>query len=425
MRRLGSIALLLGVACAASPAMRAAERGDRDALANAIGARERAGDLSTSEAAGLARIVADRELRGATGTDPVVRVKTAAPCARELDDALAARMATHDEAGALAALERIESGDLGVDGARPHLRDADGPWRAVGARGLVKADDRAAREGALVDADPRVRRQAARAAGVAGDPADATALLEAIRLDPEPLVRTEAVRALRRLPRIEGDVVGALRDLWPRADDSVREDIAIAWAAPALWGAGGREALLALIASGHGPGVVEGALAVLRLRSGDTEVDRAALEQVARSIASGPRERRLQAIAGAPLDRAELLAAVKGAGTDTDLLVRVGALGRLAEAREPGARADLVALASPGSRVAARARFALAALGDRSVQAWVEQDLSSTEAAERLGAATSLAEMRVPARAAPLLADPDADVRLRAACTLVLAARRN
>ncbi len=216
-----------------------------------------------------------------------------------------------------------------------------------------------------------------------------------------------------------------LRDLWPKADEGLREDIAIAWASPRVWDQGGSEALLTLVASGHGPGVIEGAAAVLRHGTMGGEVVTEAIAQIERAIEQGSRERRQQAIAGAPLERPELLAAVKKASEDGDLQVRVAALARLAEVKQPGAIEGLVSLAGAGSSVAQRARFALASLGDRRVQAWVEQDLQAPEAEARLGAATTLSAMGVAARAAPLLADADTAVRVKVACTILLGARRD
>jgi hypothetical protein len=108
-----------------------------------------------------------------------------------------------------------------------------------------------------------------------------------------------------------------------------------------------------------------------------------------------------------------------------DLEIRVAALSRIAAGgRDRRATEALESLAQPGSSVAERARLALASAGDRKVQAWVEQDLGAAEAGERLAAAAALANLGVLARAAPLLADADARVRVRAACTMILAARR-
>ena len=93
------------------------------------------------------------------------------------------------------------------------------------------------------------------------------------------------------------------------------------------------------------------------------------------------------------------------------------------EARSARAKDDLVLLSGTGSPVAGRARFALATSGDRRVQAWVEQDLAADQPEVRLAAGTELAAMGVAARGAFLLADEDPGVRMRAACTIVMAAR--
>jgi HEAT repeat protein len=401
--------------------MRAAEHGDRAALLAAVSTGNRRGSLSNGEAAAIARAVAERELRTLPPVDTLSRVREVRPCAYELDDVLADRMRTHDATGAEAALARIEGRGLSPGDARHFAGDPDASWHAVGARGLVRSEDRVDRLRALLDPDPRVRRQAARAAHDAADEGDLAALAEAARLDPEPIVRTEAVRAIAVLPPIPRTAI-MLHDLWNGGDDGLREDIARAWSTPSLWSAGGREALRVLIAAEHGPGAIEGAAAVLRRRETDAEMAQAAAALLVRTIQSGSRRERLQALAQTPLDRNELVASVKTAAGDDDAEVRVAALARLAP--YDGARVrELEALARPGSRVGARARFALAAIGDRRVQAWIEQDLASSVPEDRLGAATALATMGVAARAAALLADADSSVRLRAACTMLMAAR--
>jgi HEAT repeat protein len=413
--------------------MRAADQGDRAALHQALAAQQAAGSLSNGDAASLATRVAGRDLLAATPADAPDRVRDLLPCARELDDALADRMRVHDAAGADAALARIAGHGLSLGSARAFVSDADPRWRAVGARALVRSEDREARDRAMVDDDPSVRRQAVRAASEASDPADLPALAEVARLDPEPIVRTEAVRAIAGLPASPGPGSAAerLRDLWTAGDDGLREDIALAWAGRSVWDAGGREALRILVASGHGPGAIEGAAAILRHGDADAESAQAAVGQLTRAIASGSRPGRLQAIAQAPLEKvgaADLLNAVRRASEDDDLEVRVGALARLAssapsEAERTGAVTALEGLAQPGSPVAQRARFALAMAGDRRVQGWIEGDLQSEHPEDRLGAAVALASLGVASRAAPLLADPDASVRARGACTIVMAAR--
>jgi hypothetical protein len=430
MKRLAILLLL--PACASSPAMRAADSGDRVALGGAVAEREKVGSLLNPEAASLAATVASRDLRAAKGDDAVARVQDVRGCARELRAPLEDRMSQHDEAGAAAAMELLDVGELSPGDARELATDPRPEWRAVGARALTRSEDRPLRLRLLLDPDPRVRRQAVRAARDDQDPNDLGVLSEAARVDPEPIVRTEAVRAMVELePLPAGELADALRDLWPRADEGLREDIAIAWASPRVWDQGGSEALLTLVASGHGPGVVEGAQAILRNENMGGEVVIEAIAQIERAILQGSRERRQQAIAGAPLERPELLAAVRKASEDSDPQVKVAALARMAEGKVPGAVESLERLAAPSPApdrptvVAQRARFALASLGDRRVQAWVEQDLQASDAGDRLSAATTLAAMGVAARAAPLLADADPAVRVKAACTILVGARRD
>jgi hypothetical protein len=404
--------------------MRAAERGDRAGLKSAVDEREKAASLSNHEAASLALVVASREVRTARGPDALDRVHDAWSCAHELDAALAERMRTHDEAGAEAALARIDGRGLDVGAVRRYLADPDSRWRAVGTRALVRSGDHDARLQALLDPDPHVRRQAARAARDAADAGDLASLADTARVDPEPLVRTEAVRAIATLSPLPGeDAANALRDLWTAGDDGLREDIALAWASAAVWGAGGREALRVVVASGHGAGAVEAAAAVLRHSDAGGDVSVAALAQLVRSIEQGAPATRQQAIAQAPLDRREILAAVEAAAADDDDEVRVAALSRLLEEKLAGTVEKLEAFARPGSPMVRRARLALASAGDRRVEAWIEQDLSSQQPFERLSAATALASLDAAARAAPLLADGDPSVRVRAACTLLMAAR--
>src|ERR1700733_7706294 len=110
MKRALALGCLAAVACASSPAMRAAQGGGHAALGQAVAEREKRGDLSNGEAATLASAVADRELRVANPDKKVELVRDVRACARELDAALEYRMSFHDEAGAEAALERTESG---------------------------------------------------------------------------------------------------------------------------------------------------------------------------------------------------------------------------------------------------------------------------------------------------------------------------
>jgi len=430
-------ALLAG--CAASPAVSAARRGDVVATARAIEPAWRAGRLGNDDAAAIARAVAENALatKGESGRELVRDLRT---CASELVSELEDRSETHDAAGAEAAMALREIGDLSPGAAREWLHDASDDWRAVGVRGLVRERDADARAKALLDPSAKVRRASMRASAEAKAAGDVPGLLEAARVDPDLVARSEAVRAIARIDPASQDVVRRLHDLWSTSDDPLREDIARAWISPNLAAAGGAEELRLLLAAGHGPGVVNAAaLVAMGMRTSgngkppafDDETKKSAVAVLVRTIDQGPRRERLLAIAMAPLSNDDVRAAVKRATADSnDLETRESALSRLLEVatEHDAAKKELLAFASPtfastsSEHLARRARLALAADGDLAVQAWIESDLSSPDASTKLLAATALASLHRAARAAPLLADPDAHVRTSAACT-VLAAR--
>jgi hypothetical protein len=421
----GVAVVLACASCGGSPLLRAAERGDRTAFRAELGSRQKAGNLSNSDAAKVAKAVAQRELAEAKPDAAVQRVKDVRACAYELDDALAERMKTHDEAGAEAALARIESRELSIGDARDYVNDSESSWRAVGARALTREEDRPARQKAMLDGNPSVRRQAMRAAQDAKDAQDLAALAEVVRLDPEPMVKTEAVRAIAALPPQGTDLVNRLRDLWSAADDGLREDIASAYASPDVFAAGGREALRVLVAAEHGPGIIEASAAILRGHIQDRELVQSASAHVLRTIATGPLPHRLQAIAVARLSSPEMLAAVEKASTDDEAGVKLSAHARLLDSPKHRAASIKVleGIAGQPGPLASRARFILASAGHVAVQAWIESDLAAKEGYDRLAAASALAALGRSARGAPLLADDDPAVRTRAACTLLIAAR--
>jgi hypothetical protein len=434
LRIAGAIASLgAATGCASgglAGATRAAERGDLAALRTEITSRGARGSLSNDDAAALARAVATHDVRVAPKEEARARVREIRSCASDLDDLLSERMKTHDAAGAEAALTRVEDGRLDAGDARRFASDADDRWRAVGARALTRDEDVAARQKALVDPAPEVRRSAARAAAEAKAAGDFDLLAESTRLDPDPMVRTLAGRALAQTGGAR--VVARLRDLWVNADDPLREDIARAWATPGLFDAGGREELRVLLSQGHGSPAIDGAAALLGAgaRAGhapDRELDASARALLSRTIEAGSERDRLHAIAIAPLDGV-ILASIRAASRDADVQVAASALARLTESA-PDRAASITALEALAgqkdrSAVASRARLALATAGDLRVQAWLEADLAAPEPSARLSAADALAALGRSARAAPLLVDPDASVRVRAACTLITGARR-
>ncbi len=428
-----AVPFALTAACASSPALRAAEGGDFASLQRDVAAEEKLGKLSNPEAADLARAVVAWEISKAPSGEQLARVREVRACAREVDDALARRMATRDAAGAEAALARVESGEWSEGAARAHLADVEDGWRAVGARGLVRDEDDAARLRAFVDPAPAVRRAAMHAALHAKDPHDIDALSEAARVDPEPIVRTDAVRTLAAIGG--AGAAAKLRDLWTGADDPLREDIASSWASAALWGAGGREELRLLLAQGGSSAAIEAAGAALRGPNRDAEVDASATALLVRTLVSAGKASyrdRVHAIVASPTATGPILEALREVAKSPEAMLQVAALARLTGSpadREASLRAleafagEAVAGDTRRVAVASRAKLALATAGDLRVQAWLETDLTSPEASLRFGAATALAALGRSGRAAPLLADADPSLRTRAACALLLAVR--
>jgi hypothetical protein len=436
--------LTVATAACGNAALRAAERGDSGALRAEIAQKHERGALSNSEATSLARAVAEHEIATAKDEDTALaRLRETKACAAELDDALEERMKKRDGAGAEAALVRLEDGKLGDGTAREWLGDADDRWRAVGTRTLHRDQDRQRRQAAMLDPSPRVRRGAIRAAADANDPTDIDLLFETARVDPDLLLRNEALRSMSSVLRGDGgraragDVAVRLRDLWTAGDDAIKEDVAVAWGLAPVFESGGREALRVAIASGTGPGAIAAAGVVVRSAPKDNELMGSASALLARTITDGSRRDRLHALAVSRLD-GEVLEAVRKVAHDDDRDAKVPALARLLASKpdREAAKAELITIAAygvkgtPGSATdpraiesAARARMALASAGELRIQAWIEQDLAAPEPARKSWAASALAALGRQARAAPLLADPDPSIRTRTACTMLVASR--
>ncbi|HVJ89176.1 MAG TPA: hypothetical protein VM580_05185, partial [Labilithrix sp.] len=404
---LATVALSTSVVACGSPALSAAEQGNLAKLQTEIAREHAQGKLSNGRAADLARAVAVREI--ATAKDEataLARLRDARACAGELDDALAQRMKTRDGAGAEAALSRLEDGNLSDGAARAWLDDADDRWRAVSARTLHRESDRTRRQAAMLDPSARVRRAAIRAAAAANDASDLDILFETARVDPELLLRNEALRSMSAILRGVGDAARPkaadlavrLRDLWTVGDDALKEDIAVAWGLRPVFEHGGREALRVVISTEKGPGAIAAAGVVLRNASKDAELVSSAHALLARTILDSSRRDRLHALAVARA-QAPVLDAVRKAAADDDGEVKVAALARLVDEKphRDAAIKELFEIAGYGVSGAAdderafanaiRARHVLASSGQLRVQAWIEKDLASPESRRKTSAA--------------------------------------
>jgi hypothetical protein len=424
--------VLLGVValtgCASSAALDAAGAGRLGELKTELAAEGAKGRLG-AESRALAKALAAGEIARARGPEGAEVVRSFEACARPLEDALDRKADGDDEAAAAAAMILLEASLVGRSELREKASSTSAAWRAVGARALGRAMDAPRRRELLADPDTGVRLAALAASADAADPDEMDLLVDVARRDPSPLARTLAVRALAR---IGGDaVVTALGDLWPSADEPLREAITMAWSSPRARDAGGRAKLVATVERGKGTPAATAA-SILATDSGASPAERGqAGAALARAIAAGPARERVHAIGVAP-EVPGVGEAVAKACDDPEPLVAVAALARrleqpasasgLAEG-SPARReavAKLVAIAaSPATAHALRARAALARLRAPEVAPWLERGLTSEDPRVREASAAAWVRFGRPARAAFLLADPDAHVRVATACALL------
>lgn len=440
LRRLTWLALFATsfAGCAASPALRAAENGNLAALRSAIADATKRGDLDGDEARKIALAVASMEVERAGGPTGAERIRELEPCARELEDALEERASGVDDIAAVASFVLLDAGledpeDIGPrassaerGAAAPQVTSA---WRAVRARALVLPSQTAERRALILDGDQEVRVAALRAAIDAAEPADTGALFEAARLDPYPIARTMAIRALGV---IGGErVVLALKDLWPLADEPRRQGIVVAWSLPPSLATGGRRELTWAVDTTHGPPAIAAALALTRAGGAGSP---GPIGVLARSIAEGPTRDRVYAINVAPLGVELLRRAIQKAQDDPDEAVAIAAIARRVEASGEGRALDgskeraaliarLLKSASSDSSLALIAKGALARAGVREVIPILERDSKSRSASAREVAGALLASMGELPRAAPLVADPEPQVRATVACAILRAPR--
>lgn len=427
--RAALVAVALGSlgACAPSPLLRAARSGDGPALHRAIESERSAGKLDFARMRQLARAVSAREILTAQSASGLSRIDDVRGCAHELRDPLASRAGESDDVAAAATLALLDAGGAGQSDRRVFERFRASPsalWRAAAARASGKADDRA-RAPFFSDPDERVRLAALRSAIERPRPDEADVLLDAARLDPNPLARALAVRAAGRIGG--ASIVLALRDLYNTADDEQRSTIVDAWAAPRSVDAGGEREIRAMAESEGGLAAVEAGAALLGMLPGNAASGLAALTRAAEN---GSTRERIAAIlrlplraeslgsVGPELDLASARRAVERASSSPDLAVRTTALVRLLDlpASRVKALADLRAVSDKGVRPAI---LALAKAGDPSAQDALRRDLGARIAEVRLSAARALIGAGRATDAADALADTDAHVRTSVACSVL------
>lgn len=412
--------------CAVSPAVRAAQSHDLVVLAREIAAEAKNGTLDAGEARAIAKAVATHEVENAKGDDGAKALQAFERCTRALDGAFEARAKGSDEIAAEAALARLEAARLGPEDARElALRAGLSPkWRMVETRALLRPEDGDARRTRLADGDQDVRVAALHAAADAGDPRDTDALFEAARLDPYPLARTLAVRALAKTSGGEPAVL-SLRDLWNQADEQTRQSIADAWGTERNIDAGGRRELWWAAEHAKGSAAIAAAGALARWKGEGWEE---AIGVLTRAIQDGPTNDRVFAIGIAPAHEPPIDKALREAVNDKDDAVAVAAAWRQlggfgrdvpeAKDREAVVKRLLELAKSPTTR-GFQAQKALARAGVRDVLPFLDKQVALEDTRARETTGVAYVDLHEPAKAAVFVADEDVGVRAAVACALL------
>jgi len=416
---------VLLVGCARPAIVETAQGGDLVRLRQSIAAEQKAGTLDEKKTRAIARGMLEGDIQRSRGSEGADFVASLRSCAEPLEDALSNRAETRDATGGEAALVLVERNAWCGASPSSFASDEDGAWRALAAHEADGSGDAPQRRAFLIDRDERVRRAAADAALSAKSSADLSVLLEAGRVDPDPLTRS---RALRAAGAIGGEGVAlALRDRFDAGDEGDRLAILDAWAEEATWQAGGRAELL--YASHHGSGPVALAAAVTFLRAGDgskptpeLQSERAgAFARLARASVDGTASERRLALRLLPTEHPETEALLLTASKDADLEVALIATVRLAgrAAHQKAAETRLLEWARGEGSLRFEARAALSVYGSLDVLPLLTAEIGSKDARARLLAGTSLIRTGAVVDAAPLLADTDAGVRRSIACRLL------
>lgn len=416
-----SVSALTG--CGVSAAVQAARDHDIPRLAKAIEAEQKSGELDDGEVEDIARALAKSEIREAKGDPGVIVIESMGECAESVEGAIEDRSEKDDDvaaaAGALMLSHKLVSADEYADLAIE--KDQRPLFRALGARSLVGDDDFIlVRLPLFRDLDQNVRLGALEAAEAFSVPGDFDELWEAARLDPLPSARHAATRALGV---IGGErVVRVLKDLWTTADAPARRAIAIAWATPKTYEAGGKEELLWAAQRTDGDGAIYASIALARVSAEGSDEKNQALGVLTRAIKLGTRTERVSAISMAP-SSTDVLDAIRVAKDDSDVGVSLVAWSRLhtegTDAEVKASLDKLFEIAGSEHPEAPRAQEELAWFGEKRVKPLLEKQMKSENPYGRVMGARGLIALDHFVLVAPNLGDPSTDVRVQTACAIL------
>lgn len=411
---------VLNLACTSSAAVKAAEKGDYTALRRYLADGMKDGSLDGGEVRAIAEAVARHEVTQAQGEEGKSRVQELRGCAAQTRDILESRAEKEDESAALAALTLLDE-RLARPGRWQDRATSEVPfWRAVGARTLVDSDQGQQRRALFADLFTGVRQAAFRAAVDASDVQDLPLLLDAVRLDPDEEARITAARGVGELGG-ESSVL-ALKDRWFVNSEPVRLAILRAWGADSSYKTGGREQLFWAAEGDLGAPSLIASMLLLRGSGHEADIGRGGF---LRALEGGVAETRVMAINLANLEDEPQRTLVIKASEEGEGPVRVVALGRLTgwkDLREH-ALTELGVIAAGDSQERNAARTALAKAKDRRVVQLLAEDTHAETPGVRAWAAAELASMKEFPHAAQPLADSDASVRTRVACSILAVPR--
>jgi hypothetical protein len=394
----------------ASATAKVALHGDLSSLQTQVSQAESRGELGRSSVRELAEAVLQRELSSLR--EPLDEFPEVAACARGVRSVLADVARGSDEPAAFASLALL---DAGLDA--PRHESGEPALLPVTARRALGSRAGAQRRVLMLHGDADVRRAALEAAERSLDPADAQALLEVTRLDPDERSRELALRALGGIGGAA--VVVGLADLWPATSPERRLGIVRAWAMPASFASGGEQQLLRSAEFGVGSASVAAALVLVRQGGASSGL---ASTLLARALRGSDPAARLLALYEVPWSNPELRALVIEAQRSEDAASRLVSLLRQAEQGplDAPARDALHALAaSDKPSLGLLARSTLARAGDSSVKPALLVDLKGPRARDRTLAALALVQLGEWGAAAHALADDSPRVRQTVACQML------
>jgi len=429
MRLFVAAALLSAAACAPHNLRTLAANGDTERLRSALEAHHAHGTLTNEEGREIARGVLERDLAqvGAAGAAPFFTAVDA--CVPLLQRRIVQRAELNDAVASAAWLALAEHGLLSTAEELKNRAPDETVRRAIAARALIGNANTEKRREALRDASPLVREGALAAVEASEDAADAPALFESIRVDPDIGLRLRSIHVARTLARkwpttpiapfVEAltDAVGESRPL----DDSLTRT----WAMDPFYENGGRAHLERALGS-TSPRSFAAAMAIVDAPPRTAPEERALIESahtvVAERLRLTPLPQKLETVRVAPLtDRIVselgLLKTIAEPTFHAALMARLVAVPEF----EKEALSELLRISSDFSHPEAKAiaTFALAERGDRRVQFYIEQDLKAPLPGRKIAAARALSLSGNAARAAILLTDKDAAVRDTVACMLL------